>query len=91
MHARVLDPGGPNVPSHCGTPDAAFRLLHNVGSASLASFEAQSPGLHLSLSTLRSRRLRRPRKTRSRPLAKLCRSGLPPVSRRFPQDSICKV
>jgi len=54
MHARVFDPGGPAAPSRYGASDTAFRNLHNVGSASWASFEAPSPGLHLWLSTLRS-------------------------------------
>ena len=54
MHARVFDPGGSVAPSRSGATDTAFRNFHNVGSASLASYEAPSPGLHLWLSTLRS-------------------------------------
>ena len=33
LHAPLFDPGGPSVPGHPGTGDAAFRLVNDVGSA----------------------------------------------------------
>jgi hypothetical protein len=81
---RVLlsDPGGITDARPLRRRDAAFRHFKNVGSRDDDAFGAQSHGPFARCLRFAAPVARTPRKTRFRPLAKLCRTGL--VTRRVP-------
>ena len=75
-------PAGSQAPGRLRRCDAAFRQLNNVGSRDDNAFGAQSHGPFARCLRFAVRVTPAPRKTRFRPLAKLCRTGL--VTRRVP-------
>ena len=77
-YERVLlsDPGGIAGARPIRRRDAAFRSLNNVGSRKFLHFGAQSHGPFTGCLRFAAPVTRAPRKTRFRPLAKLCRAGV---------------
>jgi hypothetical protein len=80
--ALFFDPGGIACARPLRRRDTAFRQLNNVGSRDFNAFGAQSHGPLTRCLRFAAPVTRAPRKTRFRPLAKLCRAGL--VTRRVP-------
>jgi hypothetical protein len=80
--ALFSDPGGTTNARPLRHRDSAFRHFNNVGSREFNAFGAQSHGPLTRCLRFAAPVARTPRKTRFRPLAKLCRAGL--VTRRVP-------
>jgi hypothetical protein len=78
--ALFLDPGGTACARPLRRRGTAFRYGHHVGSRDYDDFGAQSHGPLTRCLRFAGRVTPAPRKTRFRPLAKLCRTGL--VTRR---------
>jgi hypothetical protein len=74
--ALFSDPDGIASARPLQRRDAAFRSLDNVGSRESIHFGAQSHGPFTHCLRFAAPVARTPRKTRFRPLAKLCRAGV---------------
>ena len=81
--ALFSDPGGTAFARPLRRRDSAFRQLNNVGSRDFNAFGAQWHGPLTGCLRFAARVAPAPRKTRFRPLAKLCRAGVA-----VPQGSI---
>ena len=75
-------PAGSRAPGHCGAATRPSVHVNNVGSRDDVDFGAQWHGPLTRCLRFAARVAPAPRKTRFRPLAKLCRAGL--VTRRVP-------
>jgi hypothetical protein len=85
--ALFFDPGGIAGARPLRRRDAAFRCVNDVGSREDVDFGAQWHGPLTRCLRFAARVTPAPRKTRSRSLAKLCRTGL--VTRRVPMKGFC--